>query len=68
MMAFVLKGLDGDLFILFHAVSVDLVLWHSSSCSMDLSMMHGICFPYARLMKFMYLFSLRVGSSQNFLV
>jgi hypothetical protein len=40
MMAFILKGLDGDLFTLFHGMSVDLVLWHSSSCSMDLSTMH----------------------------
>jgi hypothetical protein len=68
MMAFVLKGIDGDLFTLFHGVSVDLVLWHSSSCSMDLSTMHELCFPCARLMKFMYLFSLRVSSSQDFLV
>jgi hypothetical protein len=49
------------LFILFHGVSVDLVLWHLSSCSMDLSMMHELCFPCSRLLKFMYLFSLRVS-------
>jgi hypothetical protein len=61
MMAFVLKGLDGDLFTLFYGVSVDLVLWHSCSCSMDLSMMHELCFPCARLMKFMYIFSLHVS-------
>jgi hypothetical protein len=68
MMAFVLKGLDVDLSTLFHGVSVDLVLWHLSSCSMDLSVMRELCFPCARLMKFMYLFSLRVSSSQDFLV
>jgi hypothetical protein len=66
MMALVLKGLDGDLFTLFHGVSVDLVLWHSSSCSMDLSVMRELCFPCARLLKFMYLFSLRVSLSQDF--
>jgi hypothetical protein len=49
MMVFVLKGLGEDLFIFFHGVSaliIDLVLWHSSSCSMDLFMMCELCFPY----------------------
>jgi hypothetical protein len=44
------------------------VLWHSSSCSMDLSVMCELCFPCARLLKFMYLSSLRVSLSQDFLV
>jgi hypothetical protein len=48
MMVFVLKGLGGDLFTFFHRVSaliIDLVSWHSSSCSMDLFMMRELCFP-----------------------
>jgi hypothetical protein len=48
MMVFVLKGLGGDLFTFFHRVSaliIDLVSWHSSSCSMDLFMMREMCFP-----------------------
>jgi hypothetical protein len=68
MMVFVLKGLGGDLFTLFHGVSVDLVLWNLSSYSMDLSMMRELCYSYARLFKFMYLFSLRMSSSQDFSV
>jgi hypothetical protein len=71
MMIFVLKGLGGDLFTFFHGVSaliIDLALWHSSSCSTDLFMMRELCFPSAKLLKFMYLFSLHVSSSQDFLV
>jgi hypothetical protein len=48
MIVFVLKGLGGDLFTFFHGVSaliIDLVSWHSSSCSMDLFMMRELCFP-----------------------
>jgi hypothetical protein len=62
MMVFVLKGFGGDLFTFFHGVSVDLILWHSSSCSMDLSVMCELCFPCVRLLK-LYLFSLRVSLS-----
>jgi hypothetical protein len=47
---------------------VDLVLWNSSSCSMDLSMIRELCYSCARLFKFMYLFCLRMSSSQYFLV
>jgi hypothetical protein len=61
MMVFVLNGLGGDLFTFFHGMSVDLIF-----CSMDLSVMRELCFPCARLLKFMYLFSLRVSSSQDF--
>jgi hypothetical protein len=66
MMVFVLKEIGGDLFTFLHGVSaliIDLVLWHLSSCSMDLFMMHELCFPSAKLLKFMYLFSLHVSSS-----
>jgi hypothetical protein len=47
-MVFVLKGLGGDLFTFFRGVSaliIDLVSWHSSSCSRDLFMMCELCFP-----------------------
>jgi hypothetical protein len=69
MMVFVLKRLGGDLFTFFHGVSaliIDLISWHLSSCSMDLFMMRELCFPSAKLLKFMYLFSLHVSSSQDF--
>jgi hypothetical protein len=64
MMVFVLKGLDEDLFTFFHEVStliIDIISWHSSSYFMDLFRMRELCFPYARLLKFMYLFSLYVS-------
>jgi hypothetical protein len=52
MMVFVLKGLGGDWFTFFHGVSaliIDLVSWHSSSCSMDFFLMRELCFPSAKL-------------------